>query len=239
MIKKNLASALVVCALTLQFGMASAAAGIINGGFETGDFSGWTTLGNMSVSTGASYGAAGSVNPESGTYSALLNSNNVSAANLAAAMGVSEATLEASNGGVDATNGSLLYQTVSANAGDTLSFNWNFVEQDYLPYDDWAFYGISVDGGPATVTKFASLGDVGPDPGTTVNGWETLTVNITQTGSYTFYFGIVNAIDFQLDSRLWMDGVSGSGSLGAVPEPTSLAIFGTICLFAGGRRRKS
>ena len=30
-----------------------------------------------------------------------------------------------------------------------------------------------------------------------------------------------------------------AGSLSTVPEPASLVIFGTICLFAGGRRRKS
>ena len=137
-------------------------------------------------------------------------------------MGISEATLEASNGGLNATNGSLIYQTANANAGDKFGFHWNFVEQDYTPYDDWAFYGISYNGGPAVISKFASLATVGPGAGTTINGWETLNIDITATGSYTFYFGIVNALDTALDSRLWIDGaVAQQGGTAGVPDATS------------------
>lgn len=199
----------------------TASAGIINGGFETGNLSDWTVLGNVQVSTGVDYGV-GVVDPYQGNYAALLNSNPVSAASIAAAMGVSEATLEASNGGTNATNGSLIYQTTFANAGDQFGFHWNFVEQDYVPYDDWAFYAISFNGGPATVTKFASLATVGPGGDTTINGWETLNIDITASGNYTFFFGIVNALDTGLDSRLWIDGaVAQQGGTSGVPDATS------------------
>ncbi len=220
----------------------AAQAGIINGGFETGNLSGWTTLGNVEVSTGVDYGV-GSVNPFAGNYSALLNTNNVAASDLAAAMGISEAALEASNPGIDATNGSLIYQTTFASAGTAFQFKWNFVEQDYVPYDDWAFYGISFNGGPAVVTKFASLATVGPGSGTTINGWQNLFVNTTVDGNYTFFFGVVNGADTLLDSRLWIDGVTSTAPTGgtglSVPdEGSSVALLGLALLGFVAVRRK-
>lgn len=219
----------------------AAQAGIINGGFETGNLSGWNVLGNVEVSTGVDYGV-GTVNPFAGTYSALLNTNNIAASDLATAMGVSLATLQASNPGTNPTNGSLIYQTTYATAGTAFQFKWNFVEQDYVPFDDWAFYGISFNGGPATVTKFASLATVGPSSGTTINGWQNLFVDTTVDGNYTFFFGVVNGVDQALDSRLWIDGVTSTAPTGggeSVPDSaSSVALLGLALLGFVAVRRK-
>ncbi len=202
---------------------------VINGGFETGDLTGWTTLGNVSVSSLGDYDVAGIINPDSGDYSALLVTNGADAGTIASTMGISLATLQASGGGEAPTNGSLIYQTVSAVAGDSFQFRWNFVEQDYLPFDDWAFYGISLNGAPANVSLFASLGTVGPEAGTTINGWETLNIDITEAGDYTFYFGIVNARDEALDSNLWLDGIIvGDIPASPIPEPSSVLGLGLL-----------
>ena len=124
---------------------------------------------------------------------------------------------------------------------NNFTFNWNFVERDYVPYDDWAFFAYSINGNAAQITKFASLASVGPGSGTTVNGWEQMELDITATGDYTFYFGVVNALDNALSSTLWIDGVSGSGSLNtgtSVPEPSTLAIFALGMIGLASRRFK-
>jgi VPDSG-CTERM motif len=230
----------IMVAAPVLLSMSAAQAALINGGFETGNLSGWNSLGTVGASTGVDYGV-GVVNPDTGDYAALLNTEGASAADIAAQMGVSESALEATNPGRNATNGSLLWQTTAANVGDSFRFRWNFVEQDYLPFDDWAFYGISVDGGPAILSQFASLGSVGPGDGTTINGWTTLNVDITTSGTYTFYFGVVNAEDTLLDSRLWIDNVQAKvlPPVGQVPDGGStIALLGLALTVVAGARRK-
>jgi L-aminopeptidase/D-esterase-like protein len=191
-------------------------------------------LGTVSVNTTVAFPVAGgSVAPYAGSYQAHLNTAGVSAATLGAAMGVSEATLEAANQGFNATNGSMISQTVHAVAGEYFNFRWNFVEQDYLPFDDWAFYGISLNGAPAAVSKFASLGSVGPGNGSTINVWEPLTVSITQTGDYTFFFGIVNVQDTALNSDLFIDGADVGSTpisppVSPIPEPGNVVLLGLL-----------
>lgn len=213
------------CLLTLS---STSSAALMNSGFEDGNLNSWNTSGNVTVTQSIanfqtqSYGGIGAINTYEGDYMAQLSAGTTSASTLAGIMGVTEAALEATNGGINATDGSLLYQSVTANEGDAFSFNWNFVEEDYLPYDDWAFYGIQFKNQTTQLFKFASLGVTGPTTGATINGWEPLVINIDITGDYNFFFGIVNANDTALDSTLFIDGVSVS----SVPEPSSLAILG-------------
>lgn len=219
--------------LTLALALASclASASFINGGFESGDLTGWGTLGTVTASTGEIYSETDSVSPDSGVYAARLITQDTAAATIAAQMSIDVDTLQASNGGVEATVGSLIWQSVFASAGEVLQFRWNFVENDYLPYDDWAFYGVQYESNATTLTRFASLASVGPDSGLTVNGWTTLTVTIPETGNYTFYFGVVNAIDTGLDSELWIDGAYAGSSPPApvegsdIPEPATFALL--------------
>ena len=225
---KNILASL--CLLTLS---STASAGLINAGFEDGDLSNWNVTGDVTVTQSIAdfqtdtFGGIGIINTFEGLYMAELSAGQVAANTLASIMGVTEATLEATNGGANATDGSLMYQSTTANAGDTFTFNWNFVEEDYIPFDDWAFYGIQFENEATQLFKFASLGVTGPSSGATINGWESLSVNISQTGGYKFYFGIVNTQDTNLDSTLFIDGISGTGTLStSVPEPSSLAILG-------------
>jgi hypothetical protein len=224
----------VTCIAITALGQGHLQAAVINGGFESGSLSGWNSLGNVSVSSGISYGVAGSVLPDTGSFAARLIAGGQTAGTLASAMGISESALEASNQGVNAFDGSLVSQTISAIAGDKLQFRWNFAEKDgylngvnSLLFDDWAFFGIQFNGNPTEVSSLASVAGTGPTTGCTVGGWETLTVDITDSGDYTFYFGVVNGIDGMQDSELWLDGGVISG-ISAVPEPGSLLGLGLL-----------
>ena len=225
---------LKICSrLTLSLALASclASASFINGGFETGDLTGWNSLGVVEASVALEYPETGTVTPDTGDYSARLVSQSIDVATIAAQMSIDVATLQASNDDVEATVGSLIWQSAFATAGDVLQFRWNFVETDYLPFDDWAFYGIQYESNATELTKFASLGSVGPESGSTINGWTTLTVTIPETGNYTFYFGVVNALDTGLSSELWIDGAYAGDSPPApvdgneVPEPATFALL--------------
>lgn len=227
----------------------TASAGLINSGFESGDLSNWGSTGNVSVSTSIlnfltqNYGGIGPIDTFEGNYMAQLSAGTTSASTLASIMGTTEAALEATNNGVNARDGSLIYQSSSANAGDSFTFNWNFVEEDYTPYDDWAFYGVQFEGGVTELFKFASLATTGPNQDANINGWESITVTASQTGNYTFYFGVVNALDTQLDSNLFIDGITGTGDLvtdtQVVPEPSTLAILSFASLGLLRLRRKA
>ncbi len=225
-------------------------AALVNPGFETGDLSGWSTLGTVAVSTGKTYsdtvdvspGASRIVAPNPGSFLAhLIASSEMTASEIALKMRISEATLEGSNDGIDAAFGSLISQTVSAAAGDKFTFNWNFVERDYAEFNEWSFFGVSFNDGPSAVSRLASVIEVGPvedkhSANTTVNGWKTFEYEIAAAGNYTFHFGVVNANDRVASSELWVDApessISGTG-ISTIPEPGS--VLGLGLLLGSGR----
>lgn len=149
-----------------------------------GSFDGWTTLGNVSIST--------DITAADGIYSAKLVSN-----------GATEAQIEALFGaGMDnnATNGSAMYTEVNMSAGDELVFNWRFVAGDYIPYNDFAFF-LNVNG---NIQKLADVGAVG-DYGTSI--WEESSFVAAVDGVYGLGFGVMNYYDQALDSTLYIDNI--------------------------------
>lgn len=146
-----------VCALAVSATPLFSA--VINGGFEQNLFENWLTTGTTQVLSTYDSGV-GVVSPTQGSYFAHVRTNGVSVVQLAEFLGVTEQQIEAANGGVNATNGSAINTGVNAQMGDEITFYWRFLEQDYLPYDDYAFVAILTPGASG-VTKFASLATVG------------------------------------------------------------------------------
>jgi hypothetical protein len=120
--------------------------------------------------------------------------------------------------GIVAFEGSAVSRSVSANAGDVLSFSWNFGTSD--TFNDYAFF--VVDGqlfslaGTAQATLPTSF--LGNSFETGVAAYSHV---FTSAGPHQISFGVVDVGDFGVTSTLAIDNVQ----IIPVPEPGSLALM--------------
>jgi hypothetical protein len=225
-------------AVAAILGLASnAGAQITNPSFETGDYTGWNTSGNASIETYTSVGEQ----PTDGTYQAMLQTTNAStgggtgntptsAAGLDTFLGLSGGTLE----GGSYKNGSAINQTFTANAGQSLRFDANFLTNEandgsgnpdqayaYLLKGSTVVDQISI-GTPTQATQPLSFLDTYWQVGMT--GYSTFTINgsfFTSTGSYTLEFAVLNSTTTTIDSGLLVDNIQ-LNTPSAVPLPAGV-----------------
>jgi hypothetical protein len=176
---------------------------------------------------------------------AQLVSNGAPISSIESTLGIAPGTLDALNTNPDSgtlTNGSALYQSFSGNAGDTLSFSWDYVATDYIPYNDPSFALLI---GPSnSVSVLASIHGLGLPVGTSGHsGWQSYSATLGSSGNYTLAFVTTNDKDEILDSHLFIDNVAGSCNptcpppVNKVPEPGTLAIFGLGLAMLAVRRK--
>ena len=224
---------ILLCALALVFSMVGSASAstITNGSFES--FFGWSAIGNVSTV----YSAFGS-GPTHGVAQALLTTDtgSVSDSSLETFLGLTPGMLDVLGNG-DATVGSAIKQDISVQAGEILTFDWNFLTDETLPtpppyYHDFAFYSIV----PATI-ELADAFDPLVGSSTSFNGetgYSTKSFIFAATGTYTLGFGVANSGgDTLFDSALLVDNVS------VVPVPPALLLLGSgLAGLAVLRRRR-
>lgn len=179
---------------------------IINGSFETDDFTGWTTIGSTSIETSA-FGSG----PTEGTSQALLSTGGATFSDeiIEAFLGLKRRSLDEFGNG-DVTKGSAIRQTFTANAGDILTFNWNFLTNEgaqVFPYNDFSFVSISSLSELADTTFSSSVTSL-----TTQffeeTGFQTFSFTIPTTGTYTLGLAVVDVGDNSIDSGLLVDNVT-------------------------------
>jgi hypothetical protein len=208
------------------FGLESSAQAIVlNGSFETGDFSTeWMSIGDNNIVT-RTYG----VTPTDGEFQALITSKygSVTDTNL-------ESFLDLSLGSLDTllsanvVEGSAIKQTFTVRQGETLSFSWNFLSNETVfddqptTFNDLAFVSIG-----GTVLKIADTSNLANPSNTifdTETGYKTFSYTFTQGGTYLLGIGVVDVDDSNdfFPSGLLVDNVE----IQSVPEP--MTILGSL-----------
>jgi subtilisin family serine protease len=197
----------------------------LNSGFEMGDFTGWQILGNTNIETN-SFGSG----PTEGIYQALATSGSGSVSDT-----VIENFLELAPGSLDglgngnATSGSAIARSVTVSAGDQVSFDWNFLTNDYLPYNDFAFVSIA----PESIDTLADLNS-GLVSSPTIfyeeTGFDTFSYTFPTDGTFTLGVGVVDVADTAVDSGVLVDNFVFTGEVSShhMVELTSGEIAGDI-----------
>ena len=215
--KRKLNSLNLAITLTLMsavFNSAIAAPiNLINQNFETGDLSGWNTVGNVTpagqtnitTNNGTNY----LISPNQTTM-AFLDSNGASNAEIESFFGIASGSLLMASQVNAITNGSAISQTFSANSGDTISMSWNYVARDYIPFTDPSFAVLVAPDGSSTINVLASTTGPGLVTGSDgISGVFSFAEQLDQTGEYTLGFAVTNSGDTILDAALFIDDAAG------------------------------
>ena len=197
---------------------------IVNGSFETGDFTGWTTTGATSIQ------GSGFTAPTNGSFQALATSGtgSVSAASLAAFFGVGSLP---GNGNGAATEGSGFKQSFTLASASTLSFDYKLVTNEAVGsgFDEIMYFDGSTNLLGSANNAISGQGAAGFINGTP---YATVTLNLS-AGTHTIGFAAYDTGDTVVDSGIVIDNVS----LEAVPEPGT-ALFGFACVGVAALRRR-
>ena len=185
-----------------------------NGSFETGSFANWQTIGDTSIET-----AAFGNQPTDGMFQALLSTGSeaVPTSSIEAFLGLDMGSLDALGNG-EATSGSAIQQTFTANAGDILTFDWNFLTNENTPtiFNDFAFVSISSLSELADTTFPTFFSSLSPFDEET--GYQPFSFTIPKSGTYSLGLGVTDVRDTAVNSGLLIDNVA----VAQVPEPSSI-----------------
>ena len=159
-------------------------------GFEAGIPGDWATLGTVSA-VDATFGIA----PTEGKQQALLQASGATDTEIEAFFGIPAGTLDALIGDQGATDGSAMKTTLTVKAGDTITFDFNFLDLEEFDGDlDFLDFAFVIVGGD--VIKLADVLDAADGPITTTigdvaqTGPTEITVTFTTSGTVDFGFGV-------------------------------------------------
>ncbi|MEC4818809.1 MAG: hypothetical protein SAK29_36875 [Scytonema sp. PMC 1069.18] len=197
-----------------------------NFGFESQNFTNWNTIGDATIQTTA----FGSV-PTEGNFQALITTggNTVTDTAIEAFLGLNVAALDSIGNG-NATVGSALKREITVEAGDVLSFDFNFLTNEFTPtsFNDFAFASII----PNTLSELADTGStfvLSPTIFSEETDYNTFTLKFTNAGTYTVGVGVVDVGDSIVDSGLLVDNFKiVPGNQAILGTDNSESLFGDV-----------
>ena len=162
-------------------------------------------------------------------------------ANLEAFLGLSAGSLDGLGNGTT-TTGSALSQAFVANAGDVVTFQWDFLTNEDTPsaHNDFSFVNI---------LSLQTLADTNFPNFISSNtsflsetGFQNFSYTIPTAGTYTLGVGVVNVGDTSVESGLLVDDFVVTTA--AVPEPGSpvllvIGFLGVLALLARSTRHQA
>ncbi|NEN89951.1 MAG: trypsin-like serine protease [Okeania sp. SIO3H1] len=221
---------------------------INNGNFEDG-FNGWGVLGATTIQSRQGRNAN---TPASNDDSKGLIINELLATpddEVEEFLGLSEGSLEELSGSW-VPEASAIKQTFKAEAGDILTFDFNFLTDEFTPddlFNDFSFVSLTSDvlDNPFLELLADTFSDF-VDSDTVFfseTGYQSFSYEITQAGTYTLGLGVADAEGFGVDSGLLIDNVTlaSTAEPTSTPEPTTAiglfaSVFGAFSLLK--RKRK-
>lgn len=203
---------------------------VINGGFETGTFAGFERIGVTSIQT-AAFGSG----PTEGNFQALITNaeGSVSTPNLETFLGLTPGSLQ--NRG--ANGGSAIRQTFTADAGNVLTFNFNFLTNETAPpaLNDIPFVTLNSSVTELTNAFSASFPSFTPLTNFEAEtGFQSFSLTVPTTGTFTLGFGVTDIGDPIVDSGLLVENIV----LQPIPEPSSIFGFLTFSAFIAAAMMK-
>jgi hypothetical protein len=223
--------------------VASAHGVIVNGGFETGDFTGWSTFDGTDTYVVDNTVGSG---PTEGNYQAAILTptdelSNITGLNQFLGLNLIDPTFFTLGNGFP-IEGAAIQQTFYADAGDNISFDYNFFDNDcpdpsVIPPQIPIIGGSTIDNNFAfvaiggSVDELADAFDANTVSSTVFDretGWGTWSYIVPVAGFYTLSIGVVDVIPANTpgygdEAAMLVDTVR---QLTVVPEPASLSLLG-------------
>jgi len=210
--RPSLISSLVGLSLTSFFGITALPTAAQSSGNAcrisdfNSDFRNWAVIGHKNHETIKS-----PTNPGGGNQAAFIDTFSAQTANIVDLAKFLNVEVDRLNKMGEVFEGSAMKTSFTVEAGDTLTFDWNFLTDDFqASNNDFAFFTLSDSGDTILADTFSAFSNSLNNQTSFLHqtGFQTASYTFTAAGTYTFGVGVVDVGDGSVDSGLMIDNVS-------------------------------